>query len=82
MRVDNSDDSTRAYDIMAKIQCTPAGVTGVFDGVVSAGGSTVGTFNNYGAELSVTFLAAGENGAILSAVTQFINNVKSKEYDI
>lgn len=82
MRVDNSGDSERSYDIAARIQCSKEGVTSIFDGLVSIGGKTVGSFNNYGAELSINFVSDSDNGPVLSAVTQFINKVKSREYDI
>lgn len=84
MLVDNSADDGRAYDISAKIKCTKTGVESVFDGVVHEGeqGQTVAVFNGYGAELSINFTAAEGRPVILSAVTQFINNVKSEDYDI
>lgn len=82
MSVDNSADDARTHDIMAKIKCTKSGVDSVFDGVVSVDGQALATFSSYGSELAISFMATEERPSILAAVTQFINNVKTQDYDI
>lgn len=76
LRVNNSTDETRVYDIACTVNVNNNEVTGVDSGNVTKQGTWVADFNRNGDTLSVNYrnLTAEEQCAVNNAINEFIKN--------
>lgn len=82
VRIDNSVDADRVYDIFANVNVENTNVSGM-DGDLRRKGETadaVATFNSYGGNLSVNYqgITPEEQQAVNTAINAFIEDVKAK----
>lgn len=85
VRMDNSVDTGRVYDISANVNVENTNVSGMDGDVRRKDGTAdaVATFNSWNGALSVSYqdLAMEEQQAVNAAVNAFIEDVKAKAQD-
>lgn len=77
VRMDNSADTGRTYDIRADVEIAGTAVQNFGNGEAAKDGATAATWTCYGGTLNVTFYTQ-DGAAVLAALNAFIADAKDK----
>lgn len=78
VRMDNSVDTGRTYDIRADVEIAGDTAQNFNNGEATKDGATAATWTCYGGTLNVTFYAQQDGAAVLAALNAFIDEAKAK----
>lgn len=78
VRMDNSVDTGRTYDIRAEVEISGNAVQDFGNGEATKDGATAATWTCYGGTLNVTFYTQQDGADVLAALNAFIADAKAK----